>query len=130
MATIDVSLENVSSVTRLFRRLPSAVQRSVVRKSLRSAANLARDRLRAAAPVDTGRLRRSIRTSVRVDSRKAEALVYVLADARYWLVLEYGDHDTPPRPFAAPALAGIEDEIFAEFRRRFDRLVDEEARRF
>lgn len=117
--TVNVTIENRRQIERAFERMERTIQRKVVRKALREVTSDLRDRLRAAAPVASGRLRRSIKSRVRVDRNVALGQVYTTADAFYWRFLEYGTEELPSRPFIRPELEGLEQDIVNQFRQTF-----------
>lgn len=82
-------------------------------RELAAAVRMETDALEAEAkrrcPVITGRLRNSIRSSVRESEAGAEAIVGSGLD--YAAAVELGTPNQPPRPFLAPALRARGDAL-------------------
>ena len=76
--------------------LPEAVQRRVVTRALERVAAQTTRNIAEAAPVDTGRLRRSFR--YRLDAQDTVALLYVLEDAAIGAIWNTGPCTFPPVP--------------------------------
>lgn len=98
MAKVKVEIEGMEQLRDALKRLPEqtrAVMSDVVAKTAFSA----RQRVSAAAPVDTGLLRSSITSS----SRGLSGRVDITADAYYWKFKEFGTVHEAARPFIRPA---------------------------
>lgn len=125
-------------VLEALRALPQelAQDKGAVRWALYGAAALIRDEARARAPIDTGRLRRSLivvarrgrglrrgvvayrvthRRGRRAGTEKGAQWVqaYSRLDAYYAPWVEYGTSKMPARPFMRPALAARADDAVA-----------------
>jgi len=103
------------------KRLPEAVAKKVLRKSVRAGAKLVVDEARANVPVDTGLTRRAIAArggrsryansviNVGVLSSGAKARRYIKIKGvkvdvpYYWKYLEFGTKNAPAQPFLRPA---------------------------
>jgi HK97 gp10 family phage protein len=93
---------------REFKRLGDVAARRAALAAVQAGAELVADEARALAPVDTGRLRDSIRTLPPV-VRGGSVVVAVAAGGGsgsgvdYAAMVEYGTSHAPPHPFMAPA---------------------------
>ena len=84
----------------LAKRL-DAMETEAERDVIRLAADIRED-VQSRVPVDTGRLRRSVRVNVRKNAKGLLATVRV--GAFYGKFIEYGTEDQRPRPFFRPAV--------------------------
>lgn len=106
------------------RALPDRLQRGALRTAARRAGGVVRAEMRRRAPVDTGFLRRQIKTRSIQRNRRGIVGVTVGASARdytgqafYASFIEYGTSRMPARPFLRPAFTaarGRAEAIFAE----------------
>lgn len=104
-----------------FGDIADQIQRQVVRKALYEITHDLKEDIIARTPRDTGQLRESLRTRVRVTPRIAYGRVYTVASGFYWRFLEQGTDDLPPNPFVAPVVRDIEQRIYEAFRRAWNR---------
>lgn len=72
----DVKVKGLSDLNKLLQQLPVNVEKNVLRGALRDAAKTIEAEVKARVPVDTGRLRDSVRVSVRVRRGRVTASVY------------------------------------------------------
>lgn len=127
-----------NSLSKLQRKLEKQFPREAAKEGralLRKASSELRKRVRAAAPIDSGALKRSIYTKamsdkfgepmaadVRVKTGKKNAAKG--RDGYHWRFIEYGTQKKEARPFVKPTLEqfrGTMAEYFAEYR---DLLAD------
>lgn len=118
--TVTVTFDE-RAIRRWAEDLDRQIQRRVVARALDRVAqevtfNVIRD-----APVDTGRLRRSIR--YRLDTRDTLAYLYVLEDAAYWRYLNYGTVYIPAGPFVSVQLRTVDQVIYEAVRDAFAEFV-------
>lgn len=118
--TVTVTFDE-RAIRRWTQDLDRQIQRRVVARALDRVAqevtfNVIRD-----APVDTGRLRRSIR--YRLDTRDTLAYLYVLEDAAYWRYLNYGTVYIPAGPFVSVQLRTVDQVIYEAVRDAFADFV-------
>lgn len=114
--TIDVRDE----VTPRLQALPAKIQRSVMRKSLRSVATKVSRRLKAGTPRKTGRGASAVKIKVVSKTTSAWAKVsYRGKPAGYLTVYEYGSnsqhHHQVARPYFKGAIGGWEEDAKREF---------------
>ncbi len=111
---IDISLMGDRKLQRKLKRLPIVVQRKIVRHALREAARPVLATAKALVPVDTGRLKKSLK--IRSAGKRGQAGIVVRTgtraelgipeDAKYFYpaALEFGHGNVPAYPFLRPAL--------------------------
>lgn len=110
---------DVSELTDLARDLGAAGPK--VKKassaSLTKIARQVRDDARAAAPVDTGALKDSIKILGGADWR------IVRSDLRYSAFVEFGTSDTPPQPYLWPQARRAQESLTEAIERDSDPLT-------
>ena len=79
-------------------------------RAVENAARTVRDDVRSYAPVETGRLRDSIRAEAAGESAK------VTTDCPYAACVEFGTSDAAPQPFMTPAAGGCRTEFVREMK--------------
>jgi len=114
------SIEVHDGVTPRLQALPAKIQRSVMRKSLRSVATKVSRRLMAGTPRKTGRAAKAVKIQVKSTNTEAWAKVkYKGKPAGYMTVYEYGSnsqgHHQVARPYFKGVLGGWEEDAKREF---------------
>lgn len=111
--TITIQLTGADDIARRLKALDVKVRERALRRSLRAAAKVIADEVRANAPADTGRLRRNIAITTQV--RRAKQLMSAQVRVRtrgkagdaknayYWRFIEYGTRHIKPDPFVTRA---------------------------
>ena len=109
--------------------------RNLLRATVHGVAGVARDRIRARAPVDTGDLKKSIKVVRRRGAPNAPRSD-VVADRKtgfHWLFLEFGTVKAPARPFITPEVEALRPQlpgIYEEqFIRKYEAAVARKAKR-
>jgi HK97 gp10 family phage protein len=86
-----VTVTGLSELQKLLDEFPAKLEANIMRGALRQGANIFRDRARAAAPVKSGKLKKSIK--VKTTLRKGKAVSQVVAgggDVWYAKFIEFG----------------------------------------
>lgn len=86
-----VKIEGLSDLQKMLDELPAKIEANIMRGALRQGANIFRDRARAAAPVNSGKLKKSIK--VKASLKKGKAISQVVAgggDVWYAKFIEFG----------------------------------------
>ncbi len=85
----EFSVQGLKELHQMLQQLPVRIERNIMRGAIRAGANVYRDAARAAAPVDDGILKRSIKTgSSKVT--KGKVTVSVGTDLYYARMVEFG----------------------------------------
>lgn len=71
----DIAIEGGKELAKLLKELPSRIEKKIMRAAMRQGANVIMKQARQNAPVDSGDLRKSIRTSTRARKGNVEASV-------------------------------------------------------
>lgn len=108
MASELVNVAGLKELNDMLQQLPVRVEKNIMRTAIGAASRVVRDRAKELAPVDSGQLRKSIRSgSTRV--RAGSAQVTVSAGAWYARFLEFGtasfytgDGKTVGKPYKIP----------------------------
>ncbi|MCQ4257472.1 HK97-gp10 family putative phage morphogenesis protein [Stutzerimonas stutzeri] len=119
---MDISLDiiGLEALGADFLQLGDAMQRKIARPAVLAGARIGRDALREAAPVRTGKLKRSAVATV---ARRSDTPGEVVAGVRisaprgdsqaafYWKFIELGTRHMPPAPFIRPSWDGALQKI-------------------
>lgn len=111
--TVKITLTGAEDIAKRLRALDDKVRNRALRRSLRAAAKVIADEVRANAPSDSGRLRRNIAVTTQISRQKQMASAQVRVRTRgkagdqknsfYWRFIEYGTRSIKPNPFATQA---------------------------
>jgi HK97 gp10 family phage protein len=111
--TSEVNIKGMAELDKLLAELPDKLQRNVMRSALRAGAQVIKQRAQELAPVHTGKLRDSIRVSVRIKAGVPVATVKAGGNAKggafYAHMVEYGTaaHFIKPKTAKSLFLAGL-----------------------
>lgn len=141
---VDISLLGDKALQRKLQRLPYAMQKKIVRPSLREAARPMLATAKAIVPVETGRLKKSLKLramkvhrrdqfGVVVFTGKREELGIPADDKSYYpMSVEYGHggpHPAPAHPFLRPAFDANKEGAKAIIAREIGQRITTEARK-
>lgn len=130
MADFAVEITGLKELDAALQELAWPAARRALRKGIRRGANVIRDEARANAPVDTGLLKRQIRTRERSeDEGNMRFAVEVTRSAFYGRFLEYGTSNMGAKPFLRPAAEGRTEEAVASMRDALAEAIAIEMRR-
>jgi HK97 gp10 family phage protein len=123
-----VSSVKLQGLTELRKTLSEDLPResyNAARRATQEIANLVRDEIRPAAPVDTGNLAKSIRAK-RTQGTKERPVskVYADADAFYWKFVEYGTMAQPAHPFVLPVVERMRPMLPELYREKFGKQLE------
>lgn len=112
-----VIVTGIPEIDRKLKTLVPRLQKKVIRQAMRKAMALVTEEARARVPVDTGELRKAIKTRAAKRRRRGEIGVDTRVgegdfkgETFYGGMVEFGTSKMPPRPFMAPAYDGKKDE--------------------
>lgn len=134
---VNISFLGDKALERKLARLEAKVQKSIVRKALRESNKRLRPLIAAAAPVDTGALRKQLRTAkIRVAGQRGLIRIGQLApddpnDAIKLNALEYGyrDGSRPPLGFVRRTVDTHTHEEHRRIGRDIGQAIEQEAMR-
>jgi HK97 gp10 family phage protein len=114
---IKGKLEGIEDFKKLLEKLDRKTQKKVIRQAIRAGAKVFAKEMKANAPVETGRLKRSIK--VRMGKRRKNIIsvsAYVTGgreseEASVALFKEFGTKHMEKKPFVGPAFDTKEDEV-------------------
>lgn len=89
MANEAFNVQGLKELHAMLQELPVRIERNIMRGAIRAGANVYRDAARAAAPVDDGTLKRSIKTGS-TNVKKGKVVVNVGTDLYYARMVEFG----------------------------------------
>jgi HK97 gp10 family phage protein len=129
---MKLSLTGNKKLERKLKKLPAKVQRNIVRKGMRKGLALLRKEARSLAPVDTGRLKKAIKTKVSLrSSGDITGRVFVKykgkGAAPYSHLVEWGGEKNSPSRFMTRTLEANADNAINEFRKSLKELIMAEA---
>jgi HK97 gp10 family phage protein len=131
MPTAEV--RGLPELKRELARLSRAVQTRLARNAVMAMARVVAKHARANAPVETGRLRASIKAKRDRDRAAAATTGRVVAFANasvfYAKFIEFGTAHQPPRAFMRPALDEHGPEIHAKLIENLSAGIDRELRK-
>ena len=125
---MNVTIEGLPELRAKFAELGDKQRRGVLRGGIRDAGRVVERAAQPRVPVDQGKLRRNITTSVSVKQTGAtEATIGFRRAAFYGQFVELGTIDTPAQPFLRPALEASEGEVLnaiaAGFRKHIEKVT-------
>ena len=128
----SLSLTGEKELERKLKKLPAKVQRNIVRKGMRKGLALLRKEARSLAPVDTGRLKKAIKTKVSLrSSGEITGRVFVKykgkGAAPYSHLVEWGGEKNSPSRFMTRTLEANADNAINQFRKSLKELIMAEA---
>lgn len=130
MADFDVQVLGLKELDRALQEMAWPAARRALRKGMRQGANVVRDEARAKAPLDTGLLKRQIRTRERSEENgDMRFAVEVTRSAFYGRFLEYGTSKLAARPFLRPAAESKAEAAVARMRNALAEAIEFELRR-
>ena len=129
---MKLSLTGDKELERKLKKLPAKVQRNIVRKGMRKGLALLRKEARSLAPVDTGRLKKAIKTKVSLrSSGEITGRVFVKykgkGAAPYSHLVEWGGEINSPSRFMTRTLEANADNAINQFRKSLKELIMAEA---
>ena len=130
---MKLSLTGDKELERKLKKLPAKVQRNIVRKGMRKGLALLRKEARSLAPVDTGRLKKAIKTKVSLrSSGEITGRVFVKykgkGAAPYSHLVEWGgEKNSPSRFMTTRTLEANADNAINQFRKSLKELIMAEA---
>lgn len=89
MANESFNIQGLKELHQMLQELPVRIEKNIMRGAIRAGANVYRDAARAAAPVDDGLLKRSIKTGS-TNIKKGNVVVNVGTDLFYARMVEFG----------------------------------------
>lgn len=117
MADFGVEITGLRELDRALQELAWPAARRALRKGMRQGANVIRDEARAKAPVDTGLLKRQIRTRERSEQDgDMRFAVEITRSAFYGRFIEYGTSKFAAKPFLRPAAESKTEEAVTAMR--------------
>ena len=114
--TIGFDLKGFGKVSKKFNKLPAAIQKKHLNKSLRAGANVIKNAARSLVAVDEGKLKKSLKVRALKRSAKQFGVMVQTGTAAelgipetknrgyYPFTLEYGTKTQRARPYMRPAL--------------------------
>lgn len=125
MSRRTFSVDGVEDVRRALAQLPKSQSRTAMRRVLRKAAKPMVAPARAAAPVDEGQLRDSIRVGTKLTPRqkglhrreKMEAEVFFGPTDPKGFLVEFGTRHSEARPFLRPVWDAEREAVLERVRR-------------
>lgn len=126
MSTFTFRYKGLRELKTLLRKLPDSTSKSVIRRSLKKAAEPIAVRARSLAPRDTGLIAESIVIGKKLSRRQKrrhrklgpddiEMFVGVSGEgevAHYAHIVEFGSEKTAPQPFLTPAFEQTKKKAF------------------
>jgi HK97 gp10 family phage protein len=122
MADFGIEIPRLAEVIKAFEDLDKRARSNALRAALRAATQPVLAAAKAKAPVDTGRLRKSLATTVSTKQGRSHAAIGLKQSIMgnsgwYGRMIETGTAKMPARPYLRPAFdesAGAALERFAE----------------
>lgn len=130
MAVIDVRVDGLADLERQLLRLGAAVGAKVLRGALSDALKPMQKAAKDAVPEQTGRLKRSVRRSSRVDRRgKASAAVKMGGKKAFYAhMVEFGTKHSPPNPIMRQAFEAHKRESLNIFKAAMAKRINKVRR--
>lgn len=130
MADFDIQITGLKELDRALQELAWPAARRALRKGMRQGANVVRDEARAKAPIDSGNLKRRIRTRERSEEAGNMRFdIEVPRSAFYGRFLEYGTSKMAAKPFLRPAAEAKTEEAVTVMRDALSEAIEIEMRR-
>lgn len=139
-----ISLDGAEYLRRTLRHVSPAEGRRIARRTVTRVARIVRDATRDRAPVETGALRRSVK-SRRAKGAPDEAVGEVYVDRSggrtgrgyHWHIVEFGSRRQIPQPFVVPTVEEMrprvpsiyQDEWWPQYRKEMVKRAEKQARR-
>lgn len=130
MADLSVEITGLKELDRALQELAWPAARRALRKGMRRGANVIRNEARANVGVDTGFLKRQIRTRERSEQDgQMRFAVEVPRGAFYGRFLEFGTSKMAARPFMRPAAESKAEDAVMATRDALREAIEVELRR-
>lgn len=125
--SVDIQLLGAPELQGKFKLLPLKIQKRILRSGMRSAGKLVRDEARRLVPVDTGRLKKSLKVRAAPGKRGSFGIRIMTGerselgidpDARsyYPAAVEFGTRDRPAHSYLRAAADAKREEVFSIMR--------------
>ena len=130
MPDIQFEIKGLEQLAKNRKLLKKSFERNTLRTALRNAAKPVVTRAKAGAPVNTGKLKDSIRASVKIDrAGLGTARIGFGRDQFYGGFFELGSSQQAARPFLRPALEEAEPEILEAFVNSINKTIERTLKR-
>lgn len=137
--TFEVYVEGLDALKTALRELPDATARNVLRRVAKQVLQPVADRAESLAPIQVGRLKRSIVVSDKLSRRQKsqfqrtdpnDVMMHVGAGALAQAhMMEFGTQDITPRPFLRPAWDSQKDAVLEEIKAKLWAEIEKAAKR-
>lgn len=120
--SMSIKVEGLDQLADRLKGLGPDISKKSLAKSVSRGARVVRKKVEQLAPVDTGRLRRSVYVKKMPKQSNGQQQTYIVAvrsgkryqktdrDAFYWRFHEFGTEKLPAKPFIRPAFEGSKFE--------------------
>ena len=131
-----VEIEGMDELQKTLQQVMPREARNILRRTTLKIASAVRDKVRQRAPVDTGNLKRSIK-SKRDKGTPTNITASVIADRSggksgrgyHWHFLEFGTQKMPAQPFLVPTVEEMRPGLSEEYRREFGVQFEKEMQK-
>lgn len=135
MAKETVRIEGLRELGNALKEVDSRVQKRIARSATAAGARVIANEAKRRVPVDTGRVKKNIRTANLKPNQPGlqEAAVGVRVKGKtkdsafYWTQLEFGNVKMAPRPFIRPAFESKKQEAAERIKDQLKKRLDAEA---
>jgi HK97 gp10 family phage protein len=132
----NITVEGIDELLHLLGDVTPKQARNIARSTVHAIAGVVRNQVRRHAPVDTGKLKKSIVTIRRRGTPSTVQSDVVIMhgkgqkfDAFYWHFVEFGTVDLPAQPFITPAVEEIGPQIPDMYRELFGQKLEKSLAR-
>lgn len=141
---VEIKVDGLDSLMRALHELPDRVAKNALRSAVNAGATEIKRGAREKAPVDTGRLKRSLyQRQIREQSSLYQQTYFVgvrtgpkrgkdgkkdySQDAWYWKFVEFGTSKIVARPFLRPAFEGNKEAAVNRIAEKLDERIQKYA---
>lgn len=122
--SVSTRIEGLDELENQFDRLIDTSKRKVMMKALNAGIAPIKKEAKNRAPVDTGVLKKNIRSKQMRLTQKPAVGLYVSAKGYYWYFIENGTSKMAAAPFLRPAADSKHEEGVNKFKERWKVEID------
>ena len=127
---LEFEMQGIAEIQKVLEDLAPRHARNIMKNTVYGVAAELRNEVRAAAPVDDGKLKRSVSAkNLRSPPDKPASIVYFKPQGFHWRFVEHGTVKMPAIPFVTPAVNRFQTRLPQLINERFIKSLDKAVAR-
>lgn len=127
---LEFEMQGIAEIQKVLEDLTPRHARNIMKNTVYGVAAELRNEIRAGAPVDDGKLKRSVSAkNLRSPPNRPASIVYFKPQGFHWRFVEHGTVKMPPIPFVTPAVNRFRTKLPRLINERFIKALDKAVAR-